>query len=365
MTFVELFFDLVFVFALTEVTSFAVNHLDAGGLTRALLIFWLVWWAWTQWTWALNPADTEHGLVRLGTLTGTAVAFLMAVSLGRAFEEQGGLWFVVPYVIVRVGGLSLYAWVTSEDSEQFAAVRGFALFSVAGLASAVLGGFADPEARVWWWLGTVVLDLVAAGRSGRFGWNLHPDHFAERHGLIVIIALGESLIVSAVAVAGAEWRIELAGVAIGAVLVTCLLWWTYFGWFNEALTERFGALSGAAQSTFGRDAYSLLHFPLVAGVVGIAVGFKAMVAHPEDVLDASVLMAFAGGVGTFLLSAAAIWARAWSRVLWWRLVVPAVLYLVLLLAEDIPPSTVLALTAVAVAAIIAAEALRPPAPGST
>jgi low temperature requirement protein LtrA len=360
-TYVELFFDLVFVFALTEVTSYTVHHLDWGGVFRATLSFWLVWWAWTQWTWALNPADTEHGLVRLGTLGGTALAFLMAVSLGGAFEEDGGLWFVVPYIGVRIGGLALYAWVTSVEREQLAAVRSFALFSSAGLLAALVGGIASPEHRAWWWLGTVVLDFIAAGSSGRSGqWNLHPAHFAERHGLFVIIALGESLVVAAAVVVGAERSIELVGVAIGAVAVTCLLWWTYFGWFNEGLEERMAALSGKAQSTLARDTYSLMHFPLIAGIVGVAVGFEEMIAHPDEPLARPVLLALAAGVGLFLGASVLAWARAWGQVLWWRLAILVLLYPALALTAGTPPAIALAFIVLTLGALVAVEASLKP-----
>ena len=146
-TFVELFFDLVFVFALTQITSFAAHNLDAEGVLRATVMFWLIWWGWTQWTWALNAADTEHGLIRIGTLVATAIAFIMAVSVGDAFEGDGGLWFIVPYILVRTLGLALYARVAAERDGQLAAVQAFALLSLLGLAAALIGGLVNEDLR--------------------------------------------------------------------------------------------------------------------------------------------------------------------------------------------------------------------------
>jgi low temperature requirement protein LtrA len=362
-TFVELFFDLVFVFALTEVTGFAAEHLDAGGVARTILIFWLIWWAWSQWTWALNPADTEHGLVRLATLAATAIAFGMAVSVEDAFDVDDGLWFVVPYILLRVLGLALYARVAADREGHFAAVRTFAALSTLGFAAVLIGGFADPDARVWWWLAGVVLDLLVAAKVAGFeGWHIHPEHFTERHGLFVIIALGESLIVAAAGVAHAERTTELAAVAIGAVAVTCLLWWTYFGWLEEGLGARLRELKGGAQSSLARDAYSLLHLLIIGGVVGVAVGLEEMVAHPGEEVPANVLAALGVGIGLFVGASALAWARARREVLWARLVVPAGLGALLVPASELAPGWILALVVGSLVTIVATEAILRPGP---
>jgi len=360
-TFVELFFDLVFVFALTEVTSFAAHHLDFEGVVRAAIVFWLIWWAWTQWTWALNPADTEHGIVRVGTLLATAIAFIMAVSVGTAFEGNGGLWFVVPYIAVRVLGLALYARVASERDRQLDAVQAFALLSTFGLAAALIGGIVGDEARMWVWLGVIVLDIVASGVAGRFeSWHLHAGHLAERHGLFVIIALGESLIVAAAAITGAERTAEVMGVAIGAVAVTCLLWWVYFGWLQEALESCLTAAVGAAQSTLARDAYSLLHFPLILSIVGVAVAFEEMAAHPSASVPNEVLIALGLGIGGFLWASAAVWGRASRRVLWVRLLAPIIFGGALFAATDFIAPWILAIVTALLATVVIVEELWPP-----
>jgi low temperature requirement protein LtrA len=359
-TFVELFFDLVFVFALTEITSFAVHHLTIEGVVQAALIFWLIWWAWTQWTWALNPADTEHGIVRWGTLLATAVAFIMAVSVGSAFEDDGGLWFVVPYIAVRALGLALYARVAAEREGQLEAVRSFSLLSSTGLIVALIGGIVHEDARLWLWLGVIGLDVFAATAAGRFdSWDLHPAHFAERHGLFVIIALGESLIVAAAAITGVDRTAEVIGVAVGSVGVTCLLWWTYFGWLKEQLEEHMESKRGATQSMFARDAYSLLHFPLIGGIVGVAVAFEEMALHPADAVHGEVLWALGLGIGAFLWASAAAYARAYGRVLWARLIVPWLLGFVLVAAQDALAPWILLLVAVALASVVISEASRP------
>jgi low temperature requirement protein LtrA len=286
----------------------------------------------------------------------------MAVSVGDAFEVNGGLWFVVPYIAVRLLGLALYARVASERDQQLAAVQAFALLSTFGLAAALVGGIVNEEARVWFWLGAIVLDIVAASVAGSFdGWHLHAAHFAERHGLFVIIALGESLIVAAAAITGIERTAEVMGVAIGAVAVTCLLWWVYFGWLQSALESCLAATVGAAQSTLARDAYSLLHFPLILGIIGVAVAFEEMAAHPSASVPDEVLIALGIGIGGFLWASAAAWGRASRRVLWVRLLAPIILAGTLFVATDAIAPWTLAIVTALLATVVIVEELWPPA----
>jgi len=161
-TFVELFFDLVFVFAVTQVTVLTVEDLTVSGVARTVLLFWLIWWAWTQFTWTLNPADTSASSVRAVTLAATATAFVMAASVTRAFGDEA-LWFVVPYLVVRVIGLALQVRVDLERPD----VRHGAIFwwvglSSVGLALVLAGGLASTPERYWLWVAAIVADLIAA-----------------------------------------------------------------------------------------------------------------------------------------------------------------------------------------------------------
>ena len=165
-SFVELFFDLVFVFALTQVTGLVALGVTAAAVARATLVFWMVWWAWTQFTWALNPADTRGGLVRVATLAASAAAFVMAVGLGEAFGS-GGLWFIIPYVAVRAIGIGIQLLVAAGDAEEWASVRRFAAASVAGIVIALAGGAMAPAARPWVWLAAAVVDVATVGVAGR------------------------------------------------------------------------------------------------------------------------------------------------------------------------------------------------------
>ena len=299
-TFVELFFDLVFVFSVTQVASLLHHHLDWTGLGQAVLVFWLVWWGWTQFTWALNAADTTHAAVELGTLLATGVAFFMAVAVQRSFSGDA-IWFALPYVVVRLIGLGLYVRVAwAADPSQHAAVRTFAFMSVGGLAAVMAGAIVGGDTLYWLWGLAILLDIIAAMvAGGAEGWNLQPDHFGERHGLFVIIALGESLIVAGGGLASVE--IDLNVIAVGALTVAmiCALWWSYFGSAKLQLDRALASVSGAHLASMGRDVYSLLHYPMILGVIGVAVAIEEIVLHPAEPLDLANRLTLALGVALF------------------------------------------------------------------
>src|ERR671919_648652 len=303
-TFIELFFDLVFVYAVTQTVGLLHEDLSWAGLWQAVVVFWLVWWAWTQYTWALNSADTTHPAVDAAMLVATAIAFLMAVTIPDAFGDAGG-WFAATYIAVRVVGLGVYGRVAWDDVAKRRAVRRFAVLSLGGLV-AVAGGVVGNEARAWWWAAAVLLDVAAAAGAGAAeGWDIRPEHFGERHGLFVIIALGESLIVAAAGLTGAERTAQTVAVAILAVATTGGLWWSYFVSAKPALDHALRQRSGSDRSTLARDVYSIWHFPLVFGVVLLAVAIEEAVTHPHEALPVGGSLALAGGVVLFVGSAAA------------------------------------------------------------
>jgi low temperature requirement protein LtrA len=253
-------------------------------------------------------------------------------------------------------GLGLYVWVASEHADLFKAVRVFGLLSILGLVAAIVGGYLDPELRVWFWLGAVVLDLLAALIGGRQeGWNLHPAHFAERHGLFVIIALGESLIAAGVG-AVAQRSGDMLYVAIGAVVLSCLLWWSYFGWLKDALEHAFEGRKGPRQSQYARDTYSILHFPILAGVIGIAVAIEEMMAHPTEAVHTETLIAFGVGIVLFAGTGALAYYRGWRNVLSTRVVCLALLVAALFAAGHASPVLILVLGIVAVLVFCLVEA---------
>lgn len=299
-SFAELFYDLVFVFAITQVVQLMHHQFDAIHVLRAVLVFWLVWWAWTQYSWALNAANTIHRDIQVSILASTAGAFFMAVSVPEAFGESS-LWFSLAYFAVRGIGLLIYYWVTKPDEKMLEAVKTFSLLSVAGLISAVVGGYLGGTAQYYLWGLTIVLDMVAAGIAGKHdSWNLHPKHFSERHGLFVIIVLGETLIIAAGAVTQDIENEKRLIISLLSVAITCCLWWIYFFRAKERLEHAMRTRDGAERSRFARDAYSLLHFPLLCGLIIYAYAIQEAMLRPVGVMSHSARLAL--GIGIFIFT---------------------------------------------------------------
>jgi low temperature requirement protein LtrA len=251
-------------------------------------------------------------------LVATAIAFLLAVGIPGALGE-GALWFAALYVAVRVVGLLLYYWVARQDPAQRSAVRTFGLVSLAGLSAVLAGGAAGGAAQYWCWGLAIALDLLAAGVGGQLeGWNLHPEHFVERHGLIVIIALGEALIVAAAGLTEAPRTPTAFATGVLAVAVTCGLWWSYFRQTRAVFDHALASHGGNARSRMARDVFSVMHFPMLCGVIAVAAATGQALAHPDQPLLPGVRVTLGAGAALFVCAtAAAVW-RATGRMPLWR-----------------------------------------------
>jgi low temperature requirement protein LtrA len=361
-TFVELFFDLVFVFCITQVAHLLHEGVRFETAGSALLVFWLVWWAWTQFTWALNAANTDHPRVQAVALFATAVAFFMGVGIPESIHG-GALWFAIPYIAVRGVGLLIYIWVARGDMAQRRAVNIFGLVSLTGLAAVLAGALLGGAALYWWWSLAIALDLFAAMIGGRQeGWNLHPEHFVERHGLIVIIALGEALIVAAAGLVGSPRSPAVIATGILAVAVTCGLWWSYFRQARATFEHELGARERDARSGTARDVFSVMHFPILCGVIAIAVATEAALAHPEEALAMNLRLALGGGAMLFVCgTAAALWRATGRTSLSRWMLAPAAAIAVLGLGAV--PWVALALIAVMLVAVGIVEEMAPASAG--
>jgi len=361
-TFVELFFDLVFVFAVTQLTVLTAHDLTPGGILRSILLGWLIWWAWTQFTWTLNPADTTHPAVRVVTLAATAVALVMSASVQRAFTDDA-LWFALPYVVVRLLGMGLQIQVELERvGESHGGVIRWVGFSVVGLVLVLIGAVADPTIRPWIWLLAIVADVVAAALAGRGAvWDMNAAHLSERHGGFVIIAIGESLIIAGTAVANQERSGALGWTAAAAILVATLLWWTYFGWLKEALEHAFAAAPPERNGPVARDAYSLAHFPLIGGIVAFAVALEGIGAHPDEPISLAALAALGIGVALFVGSSALSLRLAGGPILAVRVGILALMLaaFAVLGSAQIPPVWPLLIVAAALLGIVLIEGTGP------
>lgn len=294
-TFVELFFDLVFVFAVTSITGLLLDNLNGGGVGHSILILWLVWWAWTQFTWTLNPADTNHPAVRVITLTATAAAFFMAQAIPDAFTSAGA-WFAFAYVIVRSLGLGLQLGLNFQIRENARAVAGWVAGSGIGLVVVVAGGLLPSPWREILWTTAVIADWLSASRAGRGRWTLHAGHFAERHGLIVIIALGESLIAAGLALGHVPRDMTFLIGTVATVIAVCALWWIYFGLAKDELEDHLETRTADEAGREARNIYSWGHLPIIAGIIAFAVAIEQVLTHPDEALAPEALVALVLGV---------------------------------------------------------------------
>jgi len=337
----------VFVYAITMITAFVTHNLDLNHILQALLIFWLVWWGWGQFTWALNAVNTRIMEIRLLVLLSTGLAFIMASSIGDAFGT-GVFWFAIPYVIMRTIGILLYTLVTSSSNKKSGwSIAWIVPLVGVGLVAVIIGAFSDPSIRVWWWPIAILSEIVVGGLFvGKVDvFKVNPGHFAERHGLIVIIALGESLIVAALALNTPERSQELILAGGLSVTITCLLWWSYFSWINEHLKEHLTNSPGNVQGILGKDVYTILHAPIIIGIIGIAVGFEMIMNHPHDIISLRVAISLAGGYSFFVgFSALSVW-RMGKLVLAPRIIVLIISSIFVYFAIGHPPYLALSIIA--------------------
>ncbi|MCZ6529410.1 MAG: low temperature requirement protein A [Chloroflexi bacterium] len=307
-TFIEVFFDLVFVFSVTQAVRLLHDGFDGIAIVQAIVVFRFVWRGWTQFTWSLNAADTTHPIVQLGVLMATGVALFMAIAVPEAFGGRS-LWFAVTYALVRTIGMALYYLVALENLALRSALRTFIVLSSGGLLAVLIGGFIGGTAQYWLWGLAIILDFVNAGVSGQADvWNLHPEHFAERHGSFVIIALGETLIVAASGITYTVLTSQLLIVAVLAVAITGGFWWIYFPRAMPTLEHALASSHGSERSKMARDSYSIIHFLMLAGVIASAAAIEEAIAHPTLSLPRAGTVAFALGIILFVGGmAAALW----------------------------------------------------------
>jgi len=313
----ELFFDLVFVFAITQVTSLILDDPTATGYARAALVLWLMWWAWGAYAWMTNAVSIESRGVRVAFLAVTLGCLFVALGVPGAYGSDA-LWFAVPYFAVRVAHVALYTWGLRRTPEHQAAIRKLAPWFVVAPAFVLLGGFADGWTRTALWLVAVAIDVAGAlGVSGA-GFQVSAAHFAERYALFVIIALGESIVAIGLgashldrdAVFAATVGIGFAGVAV--------LWWAYFDFLALAAERTLARTPMDLRGPLARDVYSFCHFGFVLGIIFYAVAAKKTLEHPNDPLSTAGRWALGLGAGAYLLGSVLGRLRAIHRVAWER-----------------------------------------------
>jgi low temperature requirement protein LtrA len=307
-TMLELFYDLVFVFAITQVSHLLLDNLSWAGAGHAALALLVVWWAWNYTTWVTNELDPDSTVVRLLLIGIMLASLLMAVAIPEAFGDYG-LLFAGSYVAIQIGRHTFLTFASADAGtiERERAARILVWFVAAGILW-IVGGFAEGSTRTALWVAALAIDYVAPlvlywipGRPplSHSTWEVETSHFAERFQLFVIIALGETIVITGATTTALG--LDLATVvAFGlAFLGTAALWWLYFG-FVATIAQRRLELA-TDRTRVARDAYTYLHAVIVAGIVLSAVGDELVIAHPTDELPNDELAVVVAGPALYLL----------------------------------------------------------------
>jgi low temperature requirement protein LtrA len=359
----ELFFDLVFVFAITQVTAFLSDNLTWGGLVRGLALLAALWWAWVGYSWLTNNAvrAEEATPARLVVLAAMVAMLVASLAVPDAFGEAGVL-FGGAYFVVRLLHLALYAYTTGDSPEARRTVIGFAPGFLGGPMLLVVAGSLEGPAQGVLWSLALAIDYGVALLRGVAGFRVHAGHFVERHGLIIIIALGESIVAIGVGAAGLELGAGLVLAAALGMVLAAGLWWAYFDYVALAAERRLIRSQGYERATLARDSYSYLHLPMVAGIVLVALGVKKTLAHVGDPLGTIPAVALCGGVALYLLGHNAFRLRDVGSVSVPRLAATAISLALIPVAVRMPALITLAATAALLVALAAYETYHLPEP---
>ena len=354
----ELFFDLVFVLAITQCTALMADDPTWAGLVRGLFVLGVLWWAWVGYAWLTSVLDPEEGGVRLVMFVAMAALLVVALCVPGAFGDDA-LLFGCAYGVVRFSQIGLFLIASRDDPALRQSVLGLAGGTAVGVGLIVAASALDGWAQGLVWALALALDMAEPFFFGSEGWSLeHPGHFAERHGLIIIIALGESIVAIGI---GAGVAVD-AGVVAAATLgiaAAAALWWLYFDVVALVAERSLSRLpAGRERNERGRDSYSYLHFPMVAGIVLLALGLKKTVGDVEDELGTVVAAAMFGGAAIYLLGHVAFRLRNIGTVNRQRLVCAVALLAFIPLAARVPALAALAILTAALCGLVALEAVR-------
>ena len=353
----ELFFDLVFVLAITQCTALMADDPTWRGLTRGLVVLGLLWWSWVGYAWLTSVVDPDEGGVRLVLFAAMAALLVTSLCVPDAFGDLG-VTMAVAYGVVRAAHIGLFLLASRDDPGLRHSVWGLALSTAMGTAILVAGALLDGSARLAVWAAALALDMAGPLVIDTSGWRLVAGHFAERHGLIMIVALGESIVAIGV---GAEAGVD-AGVVAAAVLgmaVAAALWWAYFDVAALVAAQRLAEAEPVrARNELARDGFSYLHLPMVAAVVLVALGMKVTLAHVGEPLAWETATALAGGAGLYLLASVGFKRRVLGSLSASRLVAAAALVALVPAARVVDAVVTVGAVAAVLWALLAFEGVR-------
>ncbi len=371
-TTLELFFDLVFVYAITQVTELVADGPTLLRLVQGVLLILVLWWCWCCYAWLSTTVRADAGRNRIIMLAAMSALFLIALSIPEAFEDlpgglDGPMLFAGCYLLVRVLHLGAYALAGRGDRDLLQVLRRTAVPMLAGSALLAVASFTEGPLQLGLWAVALLVDYVGVFLySGGNWWLSSPQHFSERHGLILIIALGESIIAIGIGIEGHAISWLVVATALGGLVAACCLWWMYFVGVAERSQRALERLQGAERSTLARDAYTFLHLPMVAGVELMALGMKkamTYVADPEAYaagtgLHGVPLWTLTSGVALFVLAQVAFRLRVLGTWNVARVVLAAAVLLSTPLLGLLPAAADIGLVAAACTVLVVFESLR-------
>ncbi len=370
---IELFFDLVFVFAITQVTALMSDDLTPRGVVRGLLVLSLLWWCWVGYAWLGNVVRADEGVGRVAMFGAMAAMFIAALAVPESFHDlpgglSGPVVIALAYLAVRVLHLTIF-WLAAGANHDYE-LRGqlirFTPSVIGGTALLLVASQLEGTAQTLAWAAALVADYVGTILAGASGWRLNSaGHFAERHGLIVIIALGESIVAIGVGVAHLPISTSIIVASVLGLALAGAIWWAYFDVVSLIAERVLRRSRGEARNRLARDAYSYLHLPMIAGIVLMALGLKKVLAYVagedghtlSDVLPMLPLAAMYGGVALFLLAHVAFTYRV-ERLVKLQRVATAVLLLALIpVGARLPALGALAMLTAIMVVMIALESV--------
>jgi low temperature requirement protein LtrA len=352
----ELFFDLVFVFAITQVTAFLSHEPTWGGLLHGTFLLGALWWAWSAYAWLTNLLDPEEGAVRLLVFAAAGAMLIVSLATPRAFGADA-VTFAVAYLVVRLLHLVLFGIASRGDRDLFRAVArtlpGSLLSPILLLAAGLLDG--TGQLALW---GAAVAILYIAPLIGRMrGFRVFPEHFVERYGLIIIIALGESIVAIGVGAKGTHLDAGVIAAALLGLTIAACVWWSYFDWLVYVGYATLLEATGNDRVLLARDGYAYLHLPMLGGIVLFAFGLKTTIGQVGNPLAILPAVGLCGGIALYLAAHVALRLRVhggWGRG---RPIASLVLLALIPVVTQLPSLAALAMVAVVCVALIAYEAL--------
>jgi low temperature requirement protein LtrA len=350
----ELFFDLVFVLAITQCTALMSNDPSWSGLAQGLLVLGMLWWSWTGYAWLTSVLDPEEGAVRLVMFGAMAALLLVSICVPGAFGDLA-LEFALIYGVVRAAHIALFMLASPDDDGLRHSVLSLAASSAIAVSLLALASHFDGVAQGALWVLALLLDMGGPYLFGSEGWRLVPEHFAERHGLVVIIALGESIVAIGLA-ADQALDLGIGAAAVLGVALTAAMWWIYFDVVAIVSGRRLAeAEPGRVQNELARDSYSYLHLVMVAGIVMVALGLKKTIGHFDDQLETVPAFALLGGLAVYLLGHVSFRWRHVHTINRQRLLLAIVLLILVPVATEVPALLAVAAVNVLIWAMIVYE----------